>query len=296
MWSASEQIDSLIIAGWRGTGKTTAAKASANLFKPLEVVCGCALNCDPSDRNEMCEECASLFDAGKMKVCRVEKPFYILERGLPKKAIRGYVFKSGRKKIVRIGLLGRLNRGILMVDRINTLTKDVLEPIFNALNTSKNYFVDGNGENHKTRFKLIGTLDLEDGGLQKYLLPYIHMLVKMENIDDIEERMEITKRVMEFERAPEDFIHRFRIEEQKLHEKVERMREEGPSVQVPKNVGDRIEREVDKISKKQYPLSREAIVGRILEVVRSSAAYENRKWASIKDFDAAVSLIPLCFS
>ena len=43
-------IGGVLIMGHRGTGKSTAVRALADLLPPITVVEGCAYNCDPSDK------------------------------------------------------------------------------------------------------------------------------------------------------------------------------------------------------------------------------------------------------
>ena len=48
-------IGGVLIMGHRGTGKSTAVRALADLLPPIVVVAGCPYNCDP--RN-LCDQCS----------------------------------------------------------------------------------------------------------------------------------------------------------------------------------------------------------------------------------------------
>src|SRR5215510_7071762 len=47
-------IGGVLIMGHRGTGKSTAVRALADLLPQIMVVAGCPYNCDPDD---LCEQC-----------------------------------------------------------------------------------------------------------------------------------------------------------------------------------------------------------------------------------------------
>ena len=52
-------IGGVLIKGDKGTGKTTAVRALADLLPPLKVVKGCPFNCDPDDQDSLCDSCKS---------------------------------------------------------------------------------------------------------------------------------------------------------------------------------------------------------------------------------------------
>src|ERR671913_338269 len=47
-------VGGLLIMGHRGTGKSTAVRALAELLPPLEVVADCPFNCDPANPCSNC--------------------------------------------------------------------------------------------------------------------------------------------------------------------------------------------------------------------------------------------------
>src|SRR3954453_11733100 len=50
-------IGGVLIMGHRGTGKSTAVRALADLLPQITVVSGCPYNCDPEDKRNQCERC-----------------------------------------------------------------------------------------------------------------------------------------------------------------------------------------------------------------------------------------------
>jgi len=66
-------IGGVLIMGHRGTGKSTAVRALADLLPQIDVVAGCPYNCDP--KGELCDQCrGSEITSKKMPVPVVELP------------------------------------------------------------------------------------------------------------------------------------------------------------------------------------------------------------------------------
>ena len=49
------RIGGVLIRGEKGTAKSTAVRALAELLPEIEVVNGCPFNCNPYDEGEMCD-------------------------------------------------------------------------------------------------------------------------------------------------------------------------------------------------------------------------------------------------
>src|SRR6266850_8466050 len=56
-------IGGVLIMGHRGTGKSTAVRALADLLPEISVVAGCSYRCDPKDAENLCNECREQFSA-----------------------------------------------------------------------------------------------------------------------------------------------------------------------------------------------------------------------------------------
>ncbi|NIQ05705.1 MAG: magnesium chelatase, partial [Candidatus Korarchaeota archaeon] len=59
------RIGGILVRGQKGTGKSTAVRALADLLPEIEVVAGCRFNCNPDDPTNMCEDCRARFDKGE---------------------------------------------------------------------------------------------------------------------------------------------------------------------------------------------------------------------------------------
>ena len=53
------QIGGVLIMGHRGTGKSTAVRALADLLPEITVVVNCPYGCDPKDVRNLCDNCAN---------------------------------------------------------------------------------------------------------------------------------------------------------------------------------------------------------------------------------------------
>src|SRR5205085_5391083 len=60
----SPSVGGVLVMGHRGTGKSTAVRALADLLPPLTAVRGCAYNCDPADTASLCDDCRARLQSG----------------------------------------------------------------------------------------------------------------------------------------------------------------------------------------------------------------------------------------
>src|SRR6267142_3043772 len=60
-------IGGVLIMGHRGTGKSTAVRALADLLPAISVVSGCAYRCDPKDEKSLCVECKGKSASGSKR-------------------------------------------------------------------------------------------------------------------------------------------------------------------------------------------------------------------------------------
>ncbi len=60
-------IGGVLIFGQRGTAKSTAVRALADLLPEQDVVDGCPFGCDPDDPEFMCDDCRRLLEIGAIK-------------------------------------------------------------------------------------------------------------------------------------------------------------------------------------------------------------------------------------
>jgi magnesium chelatase subunit I len=71
------KVGGVLALGDRGTGKSTAVRALADLLPPIQVVKGCAYGCDPRSKSLSCPECSTR-KAGS-KVATETKPVPVID-------------------------------------------------------------------------------------------------------------------------------------------------------------------------------------------------------------------------
>ena len=119
----------VLIMGERGTAKSTAVRALAQLLPEIEVVADCPFNCHPTDRSLQCESCARRAESGeKLPVIRRKMKVVDLPLGATEDRIVGTLdieraLREGIKAL-QPGLLAEANRGILYIDEIKNLSPE----------------------------------------------------------------------------------------------------------------------------------------------------------------------------
>ncbi len=124
-------LGGVLIRGEKGTAKSTAVRALAELLPLRAQVKGCRFGCDPQDEAHMCDECRERLAKGE-KPETVYRPMQVID--LPVSATEDrvvgtldmeYAIKTGEKKF-ETGILARANRNILYVDEVNLLDDHVV--------------------------------------------------------------------------------------------------------------------------------------------------------------------------
>jgi len=216
----------VLIRGERGTAKSTAVRALAEVLPDIEVVDGCPFNCHPTDPSLQCDECNRRFEAGEELPRRRRKtPVVELPLGATEDRIIGTidiekVLKEGVRAL-QPGLLAAANRGFLYIDEINLLDDHLVDVLLDAAAMGVNVIErEGVSFSHPARFVLVGTMNPQEGDLRPQILDRIGLQVDVETIDDPQQRMQIIRTVEEFQREPAAFLRRHRDAQLKLRERI----------------------------------------------------------------------------
>ena len=196
---------------------------------------------------------------------------------------------SSGKRVSSSGLLKRANKNILYVDEINLLGDYLLNSIFEA-NSQKINLVEREGVSleEDSDFILIGSMNPEEGKLRNQFLEKFGLYVNLKGSEYLEERVEIVKRRLDFEKDKENFVKKYERESRFLKEKLVISRE------LIKNI--EIGQELINLAMKIVLESNVAgnnVEYILLETSKAIAAYNGRNYINIEDLKEASKFVLL---
>jgi magnesium chelatase subunit D len=228
------KIGGVLIKGEKGTAKSTAVRALADLLPEIEVIKDCVFGCNPDEEKEMCEQCLEksepAIDIRKMKV--INLPIGSTEDRVVGTLDIEHAIKKGEKKF-EPGILAQAHRNILYVDEVNLLDDHIVDVLLDAAAMGVNIIErEGVSHSHPSSFILVGTMNPEEGELRPQLLDRFGLCAEIEGINEAEARVDIVKRRMDYEKDPESFIKDWDNEEEKLKVRIVRAKELLQSVRI----------------------------------------------------------------
>ncbi|MBQ4422452.1 MAG: AAA family ATPase [Schwartzia sp.] len=221
------RLGGVLIQGEKGTAKSTAVRALADLLPPRRCIQGCRFHDDPADKSNWCDECHEKYDNYEPPV--EELPMKVVE--LPVSATEDRVvgtldieaaIKEGKRSF-ETGILADANRNILYVDEINLLDDHVVDVLLDSaamgINTVER---EGISYSHPARFSLVGTMNPEEGDIRPQLLDRFALSVYVAGEKDLDRRAEVIKRRLAYEDDPEAFIAQWQEEQKNEVRRIER--------------------------------------------------------------------------
>ena len=235
-------LSGVLIRGEKGTAKSTAVRALADILPEIEVIEGLPFNLAHDEEPDIIRECFAVtgeempaddgLPLGKQKVKVVELPVGATEDRVVGTLDLEHALKAGEKRI-EPGLLASAHRGILYVDEVNLLDDHVVDVLLDSaamgINTIER---EGVSFSHPSRFTLVGTMNPEEGELRPQLLDRFGLCVHIEGIADPDDRVTVMERRFAFEESPEVFCSQWNGESDKLVERIRQARELYPKVVV----------------------------------------------------------------
>ena len=215
-------LGGVLIKGEKGTAKSTAVRAIADLLPAMAAVHNCPFHCEPGDASRLCDECREKTGAGtalpvqsvKMRV--VELPVSATEDRVVGTLDIEHAIKHGEKKFDP-GILAQANRNILYVDEINLLDDHVVDVLLDAaamgINTVER---EGVSYSHPARFVLVGTMNPDEGDIRPQLLDRFGLSIEVTGENQPEWRVEVIKRRLAYEQDTGEFARTFKEEQEKL--------------------------------------------------------------------------------
>lgn len=221
-------LGGVLIKGEKGTAKSTAVRALAELLPAYPASVGCKFHCDV--QAQLCDECAVRQAEGQLatelvKMRVVELPVSATEDRVVGTLDIEHAIKHGEKKF-EPGILAEANRNILYVDEINLLDDHVVDVLLDAaamgINTVER---EGVSYSHPAQFVLVGTMNPEEGDIRPQLLDRFGLSVVVKSEREAEKRVEVIKRRLAYEKNADAFTAQYSDEQAKLAEKIMAARE-----------------------------------------------------------------------
>ena len=267
-------IGGVLIMGHRGTGKSTAVRALADLLPRISVIEGCAYNCDPADERNLCAECAAGEDlrAKTAPVSVVELPLGATEDRVCGTIDIERALTQGRKTFDP-GLLARANRGFLYIDEVNLLEDHLVDLLLDVAATGRNRVErEGVSVEHPSSFVLVGSGNPEEGELRPQLLDRFGLHAEVVTETYLDNRVNIIERREAYDRDPEAFAETYTEDQEQLRKRITRARANLRKITVDRSL-------LSKIAQLCADLKVDGHRGEltIMRAARALAAFEGRR-------------------
>ncbi|MDN3548216.1 magnesium chelatase subunit D family protein [Mucilaginibacter aquaedulcis] len=203
-------IGGVLIQGDKGTAKSTAARALADIVPAITKINNCSFGCLPTEPLDFCDACQQQ----DKQLIQGQVPFINLPLGATEERVLGNLDLEQvlieKKKKLQPGLLAAAHQGVLYVDEVNLLADHLVDVLLDVSVTGENVIErEGLSLSHPARFTLIGTMNPEEGYLRPQFLDRFGLMVEVEAPVDIAERTEVVRRRIAFERDQAAFVRQW---------------------------------------------------------------------------------------
>ena len=201
-------IGGVLVRGEKGTAKSTVVRALTALLPAVD-------------------------DAGTTRPARlVELPVGATEDRVIGSIDLEKVLRDGERAF-QPGLLAAAHQGVLYVDEVNLLHDHLVDVLLDAAAMGRVHIErDGISHSHPAKFVLVGTMNPEEGELRPQLLDRFGLAVDVAASRDVDIRMAVVRRRLDYERDPEAFVARYVSADEELASEILTAREKLDSVEL----------------------------------------------------------------
>lgn len=216
----------------------------------------------------------------------VEIPISITEDRLFGSIDAEEAIRSGHKKLLP-GLIDEADKGIIYIDDVNLLRDDLLSAVLN-IREAGGYRLerDGLSEQRDTSFTVLAVMNPESGTLSSSSLDRFGLFAQADPSYDDETRLEIIRRVLDFEKDGIAFRAKWQEETDALKKKIKDARDALSKVEVSAAM---IQLAAVYTLKAHVAGHRADIY--LIEAARAEAALEGRKYVLPKDLEKAAEFV-----
>jgi len=283
-------IGGVLLIGPRGIAKTTAVRSVTGILPHIEVS-DCEEELLPEDLETLEPEVAEALypdcyekykngdsishsDSVKLVELPLNARLEDVVGGINERA-------AVHRNTVRIerGILSRADRNILYVDEINLLDDDIVDAILDA--AAQGSYTVRRGANigtYRARFVLVGSMNPEEGRLRPQIMDRLGLRVNVRGLTDIDDRVEVYKRVRDFRKNPTAFIRQWEYETAQAREEVILAR---ANLKKTELTDDAIHAGIQLVSQLDIDSHRAEFT--MFEAARAYAAADNRTEVTIDD-------------
>ncbi|WP_072802125.1 magnesium chelatase subunit D family protein [Rhodococcoides yunnanense] len=189
-------IGGVLVRGEKGTAKSTVVRALAALLPPVED------------------------EAGSHPARLVELPVGATEDRVVGSLDLEKVLRDGERAF-QPGLLAAAHRGVLYVDEVNLLHDHLVDILLDAAAMGRVHIErDGVSHSHPAQFVLVGTMNPEEGELRPQLLDRFGLAVDVTASRDVDVRMNVVRRRLNYERDPYVFAAEYADSDAEIAERI----------------------------------------------------------------------------
>ncbi|MGW4324569.1 VWA domain-containing protein [Nocardia sp. NPDC004573] len=189
-------IGGVLVRGEKGTAKSTVVRALAQLLPPV------------------------VDETGARPARLVELPVGATEDRVVGSLDLERVLRDGEQAF-RPGLLAAAHHGVLYVDEVNLLHDHLVDVLLDAAAMGRVHIErDGVSHSHPARFVLVGTMNPEEGELRPQLLDRFGLTVDVAASRDVDVRMAVVRRRLDYEADPAGFAARYAAADHAVAEQI----------------------------------------------------------------------------